>query len=86
MTVQKAPYEKADRWVRAGENEKASVWLEKAYAEKSNFVTKLKSAADYGSLRSDPRYRPVETNGAATNDPGLLADLVDSISLVVRLI
>ena len=43
-------------WALAGENDKAFGWLEKAYAEKSNFIAKLKSVRAFDGLKSDPRY------------------------------
>ena len=39
-----------------GDKEKAFAWLEKAYAEKSAFISYIKVSRDYDSLRSDPRY------------------------------
>ncbi len=39
-----------------GDKDKAFAWLEKAYAEKSAFISYIKVARDYDSLRSDPRY------------------------------
>jgi len=39
-----------------GERDAAFTWLEKAYAEKSNFLSYLKVAPKFDSLRSDPRY------------------------------
>ncbi len=41
----------------AGDNEQALVWLERAYAERSNGLTALKVNPVYDSLRSDPRFQ-----------------------------
>ncbi|HYT20700.1 MAG TPA: protein kinase [Candidatus Polarisedimenticolia bacterium] len=48
-------------WIAAnyaflGEKDRAFSWLEKAYVEKSGFVSSIKSAPEFDSLRSDPRY------------------------------
>jgi serine/threonine protein kinase/tetratricopeptide (TPR) repeat protein len=39
-----------------GERDQAFTWLEKACAEKSNFIFYLKVSPKFDSLRSDPRY------------------------------
>ena len=39
-----------------GEKDQAFVWLEKAYAEKSDAISYIKVDPDADSLRSDPRY------------------------------
>ena len=39
-----------------GENDKAFLWLEKAYAEKSSFMTTLKYWSVFDPIRSDPRF------------------------------
>ena len=39
-----------------GENDKAFLWLEKAYAEKSSFMTTLKYWSAFDHIRSDPRF------------------------------
>lgn len=39
-----------------GENDKAFLWLEKAYAEKSSFMTTLKYWSAFDPIRSDPRF------------------------------
>jgi hypothetical protein len=39
-----------------GEKDKAFAWLEKGYEGKSDLMRILKTAPDFDSLRSDPRY------------------------------
>lgn len=39
-----------------GDKEKAFWWLEKAYAEKSTFMTTLKYWSVFDPIRSDPRF------------------------------
>jgi tetratricopeptide (TPR) repeat protein len=39
-----------------GEKDRAFTWLEKAYGEKSGFLSYIKSHPNFDSLRSDPRY------------------------------
>jgi len=39
-----------------GDKDKAFAWMEKAYAEKSAFISYIKVSRDYDSLRTDPRY------------------------------
>jgi TolB-like protein/DNA-binding winged helix-turn-helix (wHTH) protein/Tfp pilus assembly protein PilF len=39
-----------------GEKDKAFLWLEKAYAEKSSFMTTLKYWSVFDPIRSDPRF------------------------------
>jgi len=39
-----------------GDKDRAFVWLEKAYAEKSSFLPNIKSVRDFDILHSDPRY------------------------------
>ena len=39
-----------------GEKDKAFTWLEKAYAEKSHWLTYHLDDPTFDSLRSDPRY------------------------------
>jgi len=39
-----------------GEKDKSFAWLEKAYAEKSAFISYVKPFPHFDSLRSDPRY------------------------------
>jgi tetratricopeptide (TPR) repeat protein len=48
-------------WIAAGhaelgETELAFAWLEKAYEEKSRFLTYIKASLSFDSVRSDPRY------------------------------
>jgi serine/threonine protein kinase/Tfp pilus assembly protein PilF len=38
------------------ERDKAFTWLEKAYAEKSSFISYIKVSPKFDSLRADPRY------------------------------
>ena len=46
----------AGEYAILGEKNQAFVWLEKAYAEKSGFLTGLKGDPRFDALRSDPRY------------------------------
>jgi hypothetical protein len=39
-----------------GDKDKAFLWLEKAYTEKSSFMTSLKFWSVFDPLRSDPRF------------------------------
>ena len=39
-----------------GDKERAFLWLEKAYAEKSTFMTTLRYWSVFDPLRSDPRF------------------------------
>ena len=41
---------------RLGDNDQAFEWLEKAYAERDEGLTRLKVDPRYKSLRTDPRY------------------------------
>jgi len=41
---------------KLGDKDKAFRWLEKAYAERSAFISYIKVVREYDSLRSDPRY------------------------------
>jgi tetratricopeptide (TPR) repeat protein len=46
----------AENYALLGEKDRAFSWLEKAYREKSGFLTDIKISPRYDSLRSDPRY------------------------------
>jgi eukaryotic-like serine/threonine-protein kinase len=46
----------AASYAHLGEKDLAFRWLEKAYGEKSGLLLLIKSAPDFDSLRSDPRY------------------------------
>lgn len=52
-----SPFNFAQMYARAGENERAFEFLEKAYAERSSELTLLKVHPVFDSLRSDSRYR-----------------------------
>jgi hypothetical protein len=39
-----------------GDKEQALIWLEKAYADKSESFVELKADARFDRLRSDPRF------------------------------
>jgi TolB-like protein/DNA-binding winged helix-turn-helix (wHTH) protein/Tfp pilus assembly protein PilF len=43
-----------------GDNDQAMAWLEKAFAERSNYVTTLKVLPVFDSLRNDPRFVDLE--------------------------
>jgi DNA-binding winged helix-turn-helix (wHTH) protein/TolB-like protein/Flp pilus assembly protein TadD len=51
-----SPYHLAMVYVGLGEQDKTFDWLEKAFAEREGRMTILKSAPEFDSLRSDPRY------------------------------
>jgi tetratricopeptide (TPR) repeat protein len=51
-----SPYHVAMVYAGLGEQDKTFEWLEKAYAEREGRMTILKSAPEFDSLRSDPRY------------------------------
>jgi hypothetical protein len=44
-------------YFRLGENEEGWKWLEKAYDERSFFLTWLKVSPFYDNIRSDPRFQ-----------------------------
>jgi eukaryotic-like serine/threonine-protein kinase len=50
------PADLAANYAILGEKDPAFRWLEKAYGEKSGVLLLIKSAPDFDSLRSDPRY------------------------------
>ncbi len=50
------PFDMAIVYVGLGEKDRAFEWLEKAYAERSFFLTWLKVEPELDSLRSDPRF------------------------------
>ena len=43
-------------YIGLGDKDQAFAWIEKAYRERSNFVTYLKVVPIVDSLRSDPRF------------------------------
>jgi hypothetical protein len=43
-------------YAKLGETDQAFEWLERAYLERSSWMTVLKSDPRFESLRSDPRY------------------------------
>ena len=43
-------------YIGLGDKDQAFVWIEKAYQERSNFVTYLRVVPLVDSLRSDPRF------------------------------
>jgi tetratricopeptide (TPR) repeat protein len=47
----------ADAYFRLGENEEGRKWLEKAYDERSYYMTLLKVSPLYDYIRSDPRFQ-----------------------------
>jgi hypothetical protein len=44
-------------YARLGEKEQALEWLEKAYAEHSDGMVRLKKELAFDNLRSDPRFK-----------------------------
>ncbi len=46
----------ATRYAQAGEKDKAFAQLEKAFADKSDFLDYIKTLQEFEPLRSDPRY------------------------------
>jgi eukaryotic-like serine/threonine-protein kinase len=46
----------ASNYALIGEKDKAFAWLEKAYTDKSSFISYLKPWPHFDSLRSEPRY------------------------------
>ena len=46
----------AEFYARLGEKDQAFVWLEKAYAQHSDGLVRLKEELGFDSIRSDPRY------------------------------
>jgi len=51
------PYGFATIYVRLGEKEQAMQWLEKAYLERSMFMTRLARDPCFDSLRAEPRFQ-----------------------------
>ena len=51
------PYGFATIYVRLGEKEQAMQWLEKAYLERSMFMTRLARDPGFDSLRAEPRFQ-----------------------------
>jgi serine/threonine-protein kinase len=51
-----SPYERASVYSGLGEKEEAFAWLEKAYAERSVWMVRLKVAFTMEPLRTDPRF------------------------------
>ena len=43
-------------YARLGEKDQAFEWLEKAYAERSDGLLRLKEDLGFDNIRSDPRY------------------------------
>jgi hypothetical protein len=50
------PVDIAEFYARLGERDNAFQWLEKAYAEHSDGLVRLKEELGLDNLRSDPRY------------------------------
>jgi eukaryotic-like serine/threonine-protein kinase len=50
-------YNFAEVYIGLGEKEQALAWLEKAYADRSTYLTFLKADPQFDSLRSDPRFK-----------------------------
>jgi len=50
------PYNIALVYVGLGEREQAFQWLDKAYEDRNQFMTRLKTEPKFDSLRSDPRF------------------------------
>ena len=46
----------ASAHIASGDKDKAFIWLEKAFADKSDLLRLVKTAPTFDSLRSDPRY------------------------------
>ena len=46
----------ADVYIGLGDNDQAFAWLEKAYEERSSYLTYLKVDPAFDPLRSDPRF------------------------------
>jgi len=51
------PYGFATIYARLGEKEQAMQWLEKAYSERSMFMTRLARDPGFDSLRAEPRFQ-----------------------------
>ena len=47
-------------YIALGDKDQAFAWLEKAYAEHSNYMSSLKVWVLYDPLRSDPRFGDLE--------------------------
>lgn len=50
----------ASKYINLGDKEQAFVWLEKAYAARSNYMSSLKVWGLYDPLRADPRFIELE--------------------------
>jgi tetratricopeptide (TPR) repeat protein len=50
------PVDIAELYARLGEKELAFEWLEKAFAQHSDYLVRLKEEVGFDNLRSDPRY------------------------------
>ena len=50
------PYDIAMVYVGLGDKEQAFQWLDKAYEDRNQFMTRLKTEPKFDSLRSDPRF------------------------------
>ena len=51
-----SPVDIAEFYVRVGEKEQAFAWLEKAYAQHSDGLVRLKEELGFDNIRSDPRF------------------------------
>jgi tetratricopeptide (TPR) repeat protein len=51
------PAEIAFDYAELGDRQQTFIWLKKAYAEKSDFVTLIKSSKSMDKFRSDPEYK-----------------------------
>jgi len=51
------PLDIAMIYARLGENDKAFVWLEKAYDERAGWLIELKVEPAWEKMRSDPRFQ-----------------------------
>ena len=61
----------ASNYAFIGDKDKAFVWLEKAYAEKGNFINYIRVWPYFDSLRSDPRYADLLKRMGLPHDPGI---------------
>jgi hypothetical protein len=63
------PYGFATIYARLGEKEQTLRWLEKAYLERSMFMTRLTHDPSFDSLRSEPRFQDLIRRSALSAAP-----------------